>query len=89
MLENHKRFTEAVKELEQDWKYINMEQELETLVNEMLDIVLNNRLANGTLNPEFVFWNDEDIEAIEVPLAETPRGWEWLEEGVKWRESWL
>ncbi len=89
MLENHKRFTEAVKELEEDWKYISMEKELDTTGNEMRNIVLNNRLANGTANPEFVFWNSEDIDAIEVPLAETPQSWKWIEEGVKWRENWL
>lgn len=86
MMENYKRFSDAVKELELDWKYVNMAQEFESNGDEMLNIVLNNRLANGSSNPEFVFWSSEDLDAVDVPLSENPRGWSWVEEGVEWVE---
>lgn len=87
MMENHQRFSKAVKELDLDFRYINMDHELDSIGDEMLDIVLNNRLANGTSNPDFIFWSDEDLSAIDVPLADTPRSWFWVEEGVEWAEK--
>lgn len=88
MMENHKCFTEVVKEIGVDWKYISMEQELDAIGDEMLDIVSRNRLVNGKSDPDFIFWTDEDLITIDVPLVEIPRSWSWIEEGVQWVEDY-
>lgn len=89
MMENHQRFSKAIKELDTDFRYINMDHELDSIGEEMLNIVLNNRLVNGTSNPDFIFWSDEDLSVIDVPLADSPRSWFWIEEGVEWAEKQL
>lgn len=87
MMENHNRFTAAVEELELDWKYVSTKRELESVGKKIHDISLNNQLVNGTPNPDFVIWNETDIEAISVPLWGEERCWLWIEEGVLWTEA--
>lgn len=88
MMENHLRFSNIVKELERDWKYINRTRELAEIRQQMVDISLRNKLENGKANTEFVFWREEDHNAVEIPLWDTQRTWKWLEEGVEWTEEY-
>ena len=87
MQETYNRFNAVVNEIEEQWNYVKMENELEEIGNKMLDIVMDNRLSNGTVNPEFIFWSDEDKEAIDIPLWSAERNWYWIEDGIKWREE--
>lgn len=85
MQENYVRFLTVFDEVRGREAYLSMERELEDVEDVLLEISRNNRLWNGSENPEFVFWTDDDKYAIEVPLWAPERNWEWIEEGLTWR----
>ena len=87
MMGNFNRLDRSIKTLETDGKYIRMGDELDAIRGQMADIVIRNRRSNGTANPDFVFWADQDFHATDVPLYEPCRRWSWLEEGVEWVED--
>ena len=89
MQQNFIRFSKVVRELEEKENYAAMENELDITGNLMLNIIINNRLKNGSANPDFEFWTEMDLNAVDVPLGESPRGWAWIEEGVEWKETFL
>lgn len=77
----------AAEETEQTETYMRLDLELDSVDRKMLDITLNNRLNNGSLDPVFEFWTEQDKEAIDIPLWGKERTWEWVEEGMKWADD--
>lgn len=87
MQENHGMLASAAEETEQTETYMRLDLELDSVDRKMLDITLNNRLNNGSLDPVFEFWTEQDKEAIDIPLWGKERTWEWVEEGMKWADD--
>lgn len=87
MVENYTLFSKAMKELYLDWQPIKMKHELDSIRKELTNIMIHNRLQNGTVNPDFVLWSETDVEAINVPLWADHRNWTWIEKGVAWVED--
>jgi len=87
MQENHSLFASAAEETQQAETYKRLDLELDNVDRKMLDITLNNRLNNGSLDPVFEFWTEQDKEAIDIPLWGKERTWEWVEEGMKWTDD--
>lgn len=87
MVENYTFFSKAIKELYLDWQLIKMKHELDGIRKDLTNIMMHNRLQNGSVNPDFVLWSETDLEAIDVPLWAGYRNWYWVEEGVSWIED--
>lgn len=87
MQENFVRFLSVVNKVEKFPEYERMEDELDVVMNELGDLSLGNRLENGTMNPDFIYWTEEDKEACDVPLWSDERCWKWVREGLEWRED--
>lgn len=86
MQESYARFSAIYDEVIGCAEYQEMEEELLQIEGFLDDLMIDNRLSNGMLNPTFVRWDDGDTEAVSVPLHEPERTWHWVEEGVSWME---
>ena len=87
MQENYMKFARVAGEAMMLAEYKEMNRELEDIENKILDLVLDNRFGNGTMNPDFALWTQEDKDAVDVPLWDMKRNWHWLDEGAEWVEE--
>ncbi len=87
MQENFCTLLKILEEVEATEEYQKMDKDLDSVFDQLSDILLNNRLQNNALNPEFSYWDECDIEAIDIPLWNPQRNWSWIEEGVSWNED--
>ncbi len=80
------RFAAVYDEVTASDEHRAMLSELMEIDRRMMELELDNRLANGTPNPAFELWTAKDQSAVDVPLWSPDRVWEWKEEGVSWVE---
>lgn len=77
MVKNHSLFSKAMEELYLDCQPNKMKHELSSIKKDLTNIMMHNRLQNGTLNPGFILWSEADLDAINVPLWAGYRNWTW------------